>query len=511
VRSRGFFPFSVIAALIVLAAGAPEARAGNQCEKVQSRKTPDFDDVEAGECKPVEKAKETCRRLKSDVEDAKKRSAAACTSVQDSAESPGSCGPSQRYTHACDAAYNHRMSGVAGSAAATHHGDSKKIDEGAKQCRREIDAAKAAAKSDEKCKGKEGELEKLDSAQKDADDFAKETGNTGDMFDDRSKEFATNEGTASGRTEGDESLPGRGGASPSGANGGTVSGGGNGGSAESGGTAPTASPQNGGQGQQVSNPGPAQMPSASPAASPSTISPPSAPAGSGGGGQGASPTAPASVAAASPGPGNEPLPIVAAASPSYATPTDAASSGTPRSTPAQPAKRAAEAAPAAAQAAPPTGSLENVRRELFRSLAGEAARGTAAAPGAEGAGGGADGNLSSAELARAGIAPAEARRDPATGAWEGASPSVPAAGGGSQAEALDTFARPLGGPRIALAGPDTDQAVRKLLAASSDNAEADDTHYDDIGDRNGPSLFERTHSTHERSLRSGRLRGIAVR
>lgn len=94
-----------------------------------------------------------------------------------------------------------------------------------------------------------------------------------------------------------------------------------------------------------------------------------------------------------------------------------------------------------------------------------------------------------------------------------ASDSSPESAAAATTDGLEPFGNELRGPRFSLMSSDTDVAVKKLvgeLAAAAGSSPSQESTAE-IGERNGPSLFARSHATIERSLRLGQVRGMAAR
>lgn len=83
-------------------------------------------------------------------------------------------------------------------------------------------------------------------------------------------------------------------------------------------------------------------------------------------------------------------------------------------------------------------------------------------------------------------------------------------GGGGADEVLSPFGQPLGDPKIALAGSETDASVKNLVdgfdpggeAGSEGSRELASEGEDGIGERNGPSLFDRARAFYDRCARN---------
>ena len=81
----------------------------------------------------------------------------------------------------------------------------------------------------------------------------------------------------------------------------------------------------------------------------------------------------------------------------------------------------------------------------------------------------------------------------------------------ASSDTLEPFSNSLGGPRFALMSSETEASVKKIVKELSGADSATQSSSEEIGERNGPTLFARSHATIERSLRKGRVRGVAMR
>jgi hypothetical protein len=78
-------------------------------------------------------------------------------------------------------------------------------------------------------------------------------------------------------------------------------------------------------------------------------------------------------------------------------------------------------------------------------------------------------------------------------------------------EALEPFSSSLAGPRFSLMSSETEASVKRMVRELTISQGAAQGSPEDIGDRNGPNLFARSHATIERSIRKGYVRGVAAR
>jgi len=81
---------------------------------------------------------------------------------------------------------------------------------------------------------------------------------------------------------------------------------------------------------------------------------------------------------------------------------------------------------------------------------------------------------------------------------------------GPSSDAPSTFAQPISDPNFTIIGSETDAAVKSMVAEFTSPIPATPVERflasnDDVGDKNGPTLFFRTHVAHENSLRRGSL------
>ncbi len=146
-------------------------------------------------------------------------------------------------------------------------------------------------------------------------------------------------------------------------------------------------------------------------------------------------------------------------------------------------------------------------RSPVGSLAKKSRKSLAAKTGSVGGGGGGSGSGHGSEAPYAEVPPGL----PAPGASGTTSLGGGAGGGGGGEDVLSPFGKPLSDPKFSLAGSETDASVKNMMDGFGVNGEgglegerdpAGDVA-DGIGERNGPSLFERAKMYHDRCAQKG--------
>ncbi|MGZ3729185.1 MAG: hypothetical protein ACXVCG_08155 [Bdellovibrionota bacterium] len=190
----------------------------------------------------------------------------------------------------------------------------------------------------------------------------------------------------------------------------------------------------------------------------------------------------------------------------------AASTASPGSTPAQPTTPSASTPSETPSAG---GGVESNLRAALRARLENSSGSSTMGGGATSSysGGGASGGGGSGVAIGGGRSLASAHAKTGSGGEaEIRSEDKPEVVAGGQEE-LHAFTSSLGHPEISLMGSETDASVRRMMGEfSGENAAKNSQASDeDIGDKNGPTLFARSHAVYERALRRGKIRGVAIR